>query len=156
MSCSVHMLLGANVRTCPLTVGRAYLLHLLSWKQWNGAYACVVLDAPQIQTSFLLTFSLFSYQSDTEGRLANAGVSMSWSHPPHHHHHLPTFSTPPEHNVHLTSQNCCSHFNYVKIAKTSWYYCACVSVCVCAWERDIYLNGAALSVTQTHKHSHTS
>lgn len=42
---SMDLLLGAYVRTCPLTVERAYLLHLLSWKQWNDGYACVLLDA---------------------------------------------------------------------------------------------------------------
>lgn len=52
---------------------------------------------------------------DIEGQLANTGVSRLWAISPPFLPHLPTFSTPPEHNIHLTSQNCWS--NYVKTAK---------------------------------------
>lgn len=43
----------------------------------------------------------------------------------------PPFPPPPEHNIHLTSQNCWSHFDYVENSKTSWYYCFCVCGCAC-------------------------
>lgn len=88
------------------------------------AYARVFLDPPLIQTSsssLPASFNISPFDIEANPELACRGPYPLRSSPA-----SPPFPPPPEHNSHLTSQNCWSHFNYVKTAKHPG-----IIVCVC-------------------------